>query len=90
MSCPTCQLIRGILLSRGVPGLVASTAGNALGYPIEEQVVKPVVKAIKKRTPTKYQKVYGHAYKQAAKKHPNYQHKRIVKMAHKAAKKKLK
>lgn len=89
ISCPTCQLIQGILLGRGVPSPVANVAGKVIGLPLEEFVVEPAIAAVKKRIPTKYQKLYGRLYREMKKSHPTYQHRRLVKAAHKEAKSRL-
>lgn len=67
MSCPTCQLMRGILLSQGVPAPAIEAIG-VLADPIIDQVENKVVKKTKRKA-SAYSKKYGRAFKQVAHKY---------------------
>ena len=78
-SCPTCAMIQGILMSRGV----GPAAAHEVAYS------KPVRKAEKKvkRKVGKYQKVFGKKLKALKAKHPRTASTTIMKRAHRETKK---
>jgi len=81
-SCPTCAMIQGILMSRGV----TPAAAHDVAYS------RPVRKAEKKvkRKVGKYQKVFGKKLKALKRKHPRTAASTIMKRAHRETKKAMK
>jgi len=81
-SCPTCAMIQGILMSRGVTPVVAHEVAYS----------KPVRKTEKKvkRKVGKYQKVFGKKLKALKAKHPRTAASSLMKRAHRETKKAMK
>jgi len=69
MSCPTCALIRGILMGRDVPEAVARPAGDYAGTFIEERMVKPAFKKAKGKV-SAYNREYKKQYARISKASP--------------------
>lgn len=63
MACRTCDMIRGLLLSQGVPSAVADKSVPLVAA--AEEIIKPAVK----RKASAYAKRYGRAFKKVAKKY---------------------
>jgi hypothetical protein len=92
--CATCNILRQLLIDRGMSPGLAMAIGNEAGEQIE--TVAPMVVKKAKRKASAYSKRYGAAYRRLRKKHTlkngklrkGYTHKRLVKMAHKEAGKK--
>jgi ribosomal protein L17 len=87
MACRTCDLIRGLLMSGGIPESVADTAVTVA----EPQIVQAEKKVSRKASA--YAKKYGKAFKKVAKKYKKKSggwkvngFKRAQKEAHKLAK----
>jgi len=78
-TCPTCAMIQGILMSKGV----SPAAAHEVAYS------KPVRKAEKKvkRKVGKYQRVFGKKLKALKKKHPRTAASSLMKRAHRETKK---
>ena len=77
--CPTCAMIQGILMAKGV----SPSTAHEVAYS------KPVRKAEKKvkRKVGKYQKVFGKKLKALKKKHPRTAASSLMKRAHRETKK---
>ena len=84
MACRTCDMIRGLLMSRGVPEPVIDMAVAPVAQ-VEQQVVKKAKKKV-----SKYQREFGKQLKQLKKKHPRTQTKNLMKRAHSATKRIMK
>lgn len=82
--CQTCDMIRGLLMARGISEPVADLVVQPVAQ-IEQQVVRKV-----KRKVSKYQREFGRQMKQLKKKHPRTQVKNLMKRAHNATKKVMK
>jgi len=80
--CPTCAMIQGILMSRGV----SPSTAHEVAYS------KPVRRAEKKvkRKVGKYQKVFGKKLKALKRKHPRTAASALMKRAHRETKKAMK
>ena len=63
MACRTCDMIRGLLLSQGVPASIAEASIPLVAA--TDEVIKPVVK----RKASAYAKRYGKAFKKVASKY---------------------
>lgn len=89
--CATCNVLRSLLIDRGMSPALAMTIGSAL-EPVEDAAVdaaKGVVKKTKRKV-SKYAREYGKAYKMLKKKHPRSKHQTLVKRAHAVAKRTVK
>lgn len=86
--CATCNVLRSLLIDRGMSPALAMTIGSAL-EPVEDAAVDAAKGAVKKtkRKVSKYAREYGKAYKSLKRKHPRAQHRTLVKKAHAVAKK---
>jgi len=85
-SCPTCAMIQGILMSKGVaPAAAHDVAYSAPVRAAEKKVVKKT-----KRKVGKYQKVFGKKLKALKAKHPRTSSSTIMKRAHRETKKAMK
>jgi len=81
-SCPTCAMIQGILMSRGVsPGTAHDVAYSAPIRSAEKRVVKKA-----KRKVGKYQRVFGKKLKALKAKHPRTAASSLMKKAHRQTK----
>lgn len=89
--CATCNVLRSLLIDRGMSPALAMSIGSAM-EPIENAAIGAVQTTTKKakRKVSKYARAYGQAYKMLKKKHPRSQHATLVKRAHAAAKKQMK
>lgn len=67
MSCPTCQLMRGILLSQGMPAPAVEAVG-AIIDPALDRIENKVVNTTKRKA-SAYSKKYGKAFKKVAHKY---------------------
>lgn len=85
MACPTCNMIRGLLMSQGIPEPVAQKAGNVAGRRIEAPVKRKV-----KRKVSAYQRRFGIELKKLKKSHPRTAIGTLMKRAHRATKKVMK
>lgn len=88
MTCRTCDMIRGLLMSRGLPTPIAEAA-----MPLVEEAETRLVAAGKKQI-SAYQRRYKAAFKRVSSRYQNKAgkwlkngFKRAVKAAHKEAKK---
>jgi len=81
-SCPTCAMIQGILMSKGVSPSTAHEV--AYSAPIRSAEKKVVKKA--KRKVGKYQRVFGKKLKALKKKHPRTAASSLMKKAHRQTK----
>ena len=86
MACPTCNLIRGLLMAGGVNERVADTVAYSSPVQRAEAAVK---KKVKKKV-SKYQREFGRQLKKLKKKHPRTAVKNLMKKAHSLTKKALK
>lgn len=94
--CATCNILRQLLIDRGMSPGLAMAIGNEAGERIE--TTAPMVAKKAKRKVSAYAKAYGSAYRSLRKKHTlksgkmrkGYTHKRLVKMAHAEAKRRRK
>lgn len=94
--CATCNILRQLLIDRGMSPGLAMAIGNEAGEQIE--MAAPVVAKKVKRKVSAYSKAYGSAYRSLRRKHTlksgklrkGYTHKRLVKMAHAEAKRRRK
>jgi len=84
--CPTCAMIQGILMAKGV----SPTAAHEVAYsaPVRAAEKKVVKKA--KRKVGKYQRVFGKKLKALKKKHPRTAASSLMKRAHRETKKAMK
>jgi len=80
--CPTCAMIQGILMAKGV----SPSTAHEVAYS------KPVRKTAKKvkRKVGKYQKVFGKKLKALKRKHPRTAASALMKRAHRETKKAMK
>jgi len=85
MSCPTCSLIRGILMGRDIPEGVARPIGDYAGSFIEERVLKPAARKVKGKV-SAYNREYKKQYARISKSSPRMSFKSKVKKAHAATK----
>lgn len=92
--CATCNLLRGLLIDRGMsPGVaMAITAADGPVARAEDAIEGAAKKVAKtgKRKVSAYAKKYGQAYRRLKAKHPRAQHRTLVKRAHTEAKKLMK
>jgi len=94
--CATCNILRQLLIDRGMSPGLAMAIGNEAGERIE--VAAPIVAKKAKRKVSAYAKTYGAAYRSLRRKHTlksgklrkGYTHKRLVKLAHAEAKRRRK
>lgn len=91
MSCPTCQLIKGILLAQGVP-IPAVDAFGVLTDPTINRLEDKAVRVVKRKA-SAYSKKYARAFKKIQNKYKTKSgkwakngYKRAVKEAHRLAK----
>lgn len=84
MACRTCDIIQGLLLSKGVPLSVADPISQ-LAEPVEASVKKVV-----KRKVGKYQREFGRQLRALRRKHPRSQLGTLMKRAHRLTKKVMK
>lgn len=94
MACQTCDIIRGLLLAKGVPSPIVDLAIESVAR--DEEVMKAQARVLGKKVKRKasaYSKRYGKAFKQVAKKYKlksgawaKNGFKRAQKEAHKMAK----
>ena len=84
MACRTCDMIRGLLMSQGVPSPVIedTVAGVAS--------VEPVVEKKVKRKVGKYQKEFGRQLRLLKAKHPRTPVQKLMKRAHSITRRALK
>lgn len=91
--CATCNILRQLLIDRGMSPGLAMAIGNEAGGRIE--TAAPVVAKKAKRKVSAYSRAYGRAYKSLRRKHTlksgklrkGITHKKLVRMAHVEAKK---
>ena len=81
-------MIRGLLMSQGVPAPVATAATVPVAR-AEEQLVQQAKKTVKRKA-SKYQREFGKQLKALKRKHPRTQAKTLMKRAHSATKKLMK
>ena len=88
--CATCDVLRSLLIDRGMsPALAMSiTAKNGPVDTAEQATIGQAKKA--RRKVSKYARAYGAAYKALKKKHPRSKHATLVKRAHAEARRKMK
>jgi hypothetical protein len=67
MACPTCQLMRGILLSQGMTPSTVGAVGAVLD-PLIDRAENKVIR-VTKRKASAYSKKYGRAFKSVAHKY---------------------
>jgi len=84
--CPTCAMIQGILMAKGVSP--SSAHEVAYSAPVREAEKRVVKKA--KRKVGKYQRVFGKKLKALKAKHPRTASSTIMKRAHRETKKAMK
>lgn len=90
--CATCNILRQLLIDRGMNPSLAMSIGTEVGERLETTGQTVVKKA--KRKVSAYSRRYGAAYKRLKKRHTlkngkfrkGYNHKKLVKLAHKEAK----
>ncbi len=90
--CATCNILRQLLIDRGMSPGLAMAIGNEAGERFETAAAVVATKA--KRMVSAYSKAYCAAYRRLRKKHTlksgdlrkGYTHKRLVKLAHAEAK----
>ena len=90
--CATCNILRQLLIDRGMNPSLAMSIGTEVGERAEA-VGQTVVKKAKRKV-SAYSRRYGAAYKRLKKRHTlkngkfrkGYNHKKLVKLAHKEAK----
>lgn len=84
MSCRTCDLIRGLLMSQGVPQPVVEAAVIAAAQ------AEPVLVKTAKRKVSKYQRAFGKNMKALVAKHPRTKPKDLLAKAHAMTRKEMK
>jgi len=77
-SCPTCAMIQGILMAKGV----SPSAAHEVAY---SAPVRKTAKKVKRKV-GKYQKVFGKKLKALKKKHPRSAASVLMKKAHRQTK----
>jgi hypothetical protein len=86
MACPTCSLIRGLLLGAGI----SEETSQAVAYSQPVQTVDAGLKKKARKKVSKYQREFGRQLKALKRKHPRTQIQNLMKRAHRATKKVLK
>jgi hypothetical protein len=76
MACRTCDMIRGLLMSQGMPSPVVDAAVAAVAN------VEPIVEKKVKRKVGKYQKEFGRQLRLLKAKHPRTPTSKLMKRAH--------
>jgi len=76
-------------MGRDVPSNIATPIADAAGYVIEENLVKPAVRKVKRKA-SRYNIEYKKQYAKLRKKHPRTKFSTLVKRAHRNTKAALK
>ena len=84
MACRTCDMIRGLLMSQGLPQIAIDAAVGAI------EAVEPAVEVAVKRKVGKYQKRWGKVMEDLVKKHPRTVRATLMKRAHRIVRKEMK